>query len=104
MTPNKNTKMEKKIREIWAKIQTDYEDELEEGINETIQLFYAKMEEIIGKDENEYECGFVIGEGNFICRVKETGEEVPLRMVNKESDRNELRASMRSKLSELNRI
>lgn len=58
-----------------------------------------KFKEIIGEDEDEFEVGFYKGE--MIGRVRKTGEEIPLRMELKQADRNELRAYLRSKLSNL---
>lgn len=76
---------------------------LEKIINQEIkgarQAAIEQAIELVGEDENEFDSGF--GEGKFMIVDKKTREEVPLRLLQKEMDRNELRQELRQSLLKL---
>jgi hypothetical protein len=60
-----------------------------------LSLINDHMKEVLGEDEAEYTAGFT--EGNFTGLIAKSGEEIPLRMVMKQEDRNDLRAEQRKR-------
>ncbi len=43
--------LREEIAEIWGPIQTDYEDEMEGGLDKTVELFKKWALEMVGEDD-----------------------------------------------------